>query len=62
MPMRVAFPGSSCHPLSPVTINGKSDIQYDDDDHVLVDEHDQLMKICNRKLDTIDTSFLNNPE
>ena len=43
-------------------INGKAETQYDANGHVLIDENDQLVKICNRKHDNIDTSFLTNEE
>ena len=72
MPIRVAFPGSSCHPQSPIKVDEDPDVKYDYDnvydfrkkkyDHssnLMIDDNDQLIKICNRKLETIDTSFLN---
>ena len=61
MPIRVAFPGSYCHPLSPVKIDKDSEVKYDENEDIMIDDNDQLIKICNRKLDTINTSFLNDP-
>ena len=59
---RVAFPGGSCHPLSPLKIDGKLQETESYGKKFLINENDQLVKICNRKMDSIDTSFLTNKE